>query len=79
MSPVFSIEILDPSGNFVLKSDHLAKCQTQPQPAFSRNKFYAISTFQQMRTMLQDNVEVVENIWDEEDEETDELEEDYAL
>ena len=70
----------------MLKSDHLAKCQTQPTS--SKNKFYAISTdyaqmqlrdFQQFGTMLQENVVVVENIWYEEDEEMDELEEDYAL
>ncbi|XP_028769086.1 F-box protein At4g00755 isoform X1 [Neltuma alba] len=87
LSPAFSVEIREPSsGTFLLKCDQLAKCPTQP--AFS-NESHAIPPdyvqrrirdFQQIVTMLRENVvEVVEEEdWDE-DEEVDDFEDAYAL
>ncbi|KAI4328731.1 hypothetical protein L6164_021064 [Bauhinia variegata] len=86
--PAFSVEILEPSGNVVLKKDHLATCR--PYSILSGNESNAISNgyyvrrqlrdFQQVVNMLQGNVmEVVEDhVWDEEEDEVDELE-DYVL
>lgn len=88
MTPAFSVEIRNPpSGMFVLKCDHLAKCHTQPT---SSNESHAMSTdyvqrrlrdVQQIVTMLQGNVVGIveeEDDWDDEDE-VDDFEEAYAL
>ncbi|XP_027350170.1 F-box protein At4g00755 [Abrus precatorius] len=85
LSPPFSVEILEPSGMFVLKRDQLANCQPL---ITSGNESQAISAdymqrglrdFQQIVTILRGHVVgVVEDDWDEDEYEVDDYEE-YAL
>nr|AFK39809.1 unknown [Lotus japonicus] len=84
LSPAFSVDILEPSGMFVLKCDR----NYQP-PATSEEESGANSTdymqrglrdFQQIVTILRGHViGVVEDDWDEEEYEADDFEEEYAL
>lgn len=84
MSRAFSVDIMGPSGMFVLKSD----CQP---PVPSENESGSISTdyvhrglrdIQQIVTILHRHameVAVEDDDWDEEDYEADDFEADYAL
>lgn len=88
LSPAFSVEILEPSGMFVLKNDQKAMCRGS-----SENESGGISTdyvqredFRHMFTLARGQlmgIGFVEDDWDEEEEEeeyeADDFEEDYAL
>ncbi|XP_019413765.1 PREDICTED: F-box protein At4g00755-like [Lupinus angustifolius] len=84
LSPAYSVEILEPSGRFVLKSDQLARCQPLLP---SEEESGAISTdhmpvglrdFPHIVNILQEHViGVVEHDWDEY--EVDDFEEEYAV
>ncbi|KAK7294996.1 hypothetical protein RJT34_17898 [Clitoria ternatea] len=85
LSPPFSVDILEPSGVFVLKRDQLANCQplmtsendSQAIPAHHMRR--GLRDFQHIVTILRGHIGVVEDDWDEEEYEVDDFEEEYAL
>lgn len=82
MSPAFSVDILGPSGMFVLKRDHMANCQP-PEPSENESGAAALTDrdFQQIVTILRGHVMGVGAVdgWEEEDYEVDDFDEDNAF
>lgn len=81
MSPAFSVDILGPSGKFVLKRDHMGNCQP---PVTSENESGAALTdrdFQQIVTILRGHVMGVGAVdgWEEMEYEVDDFDEDNAF
>ncbi|KAL1360330.1 hypothetical protein HN51_005697 [Arachis hypogaea] len=87
LSPAFNVEILDPTGRFLLKSDHLARGQTlmafENEPAGMYDNFMVrgLRDFPQIVTILRGHMGgvVVEDDWDGDEYEVDDIEEEYAL
>ncbi|KAK7256701.1 hypothetical protein RIF29_30158 [Crotalaria pallida] len=86
LSPAFSVEILDPSGLFELKSGKQARCQHLLNSAKESgtnsydNVQMALRDFPQIVNILREHVVgLVEHEWDEEEYEGDDFEEEYAL
>ncbi|KAJ7971866.1 F-box protein [Quillaja saponaria] len=87
LSPAFGVEILEPSGKFVLKNDRLLRCPTQS--SLSANEPNAVSAdyfqrrvrdLQHIVNLSQGNLEVIEPLeWDGEEDEDADFEEEYAM
>lgn len=84
LSPPFSVDILQPSGMFVLKRDQLANYQPSMTSENESGEISAeqrgLRDFRHIVTLLRGQiVGVVDDDWDEEDYEVDDFEEEYAL
>ena len=87
LSPAFNVEILEPSGTFLLKRDQLAKCPTLMAYEKDSIAIYdnfmgrGLQDFPHIVTVWRGQVGgvVVEDDWDEEEYEVDDFEEEFAL
>ncbi|XP_020219016.1 F-box protein At4g00755 isoform X2 [Cajanus cajan] len=84
LSPAFNADILDPSGNFVLKRDQMANCQPVITSGNESQEISAehrgLRDFRNIVTILRGQVVGIgEDDWDEEEYEIDDFEEEYAL
>ncbi|KAK2415104.1 F-box protein [Trifolium repens] len=81
LSPAFTVDILGPSGMFVLKRDHRANCQPSVTSENESGAMITDGDFQQIVTILRGHVMGIGPVdgWDEEEYEIDDFDEDNVL